>query len=302
MESLVGETYTLLKIKRKRRDEPLDGLVIEFSKRRKSRGGQALNDEKDTEKGVFQFAETVEEAIWKDESRVEAMHDRIASMARKTIPLKRNVSRVDSPVSQPDAQPSRRQYAVLPQTKEMEGLPSPGPPVVRSAREIREEREREKERERAAQCADAFMTYEAVPVEEMLNKGGKNLRSEDPMVASFLPMLEEYLRINDINIHDTPANGSSLPGNLDDEDDQYVWDVFIHRKTTLEEWNQIALLGSVTGVPNNDSYPSDESEAEDEADEDSNDENFYGNDYPDEEDSEDSERNHNSFNSDEDWE
>jgi hypothetical protein len=88
------------------------------------------------------------------------------------------------------------------------------------------------------------------------------------------------LAVNDVDLR--PAE---QPTEIPSED-EYVWDVFIHRTLSLEDWNNVALLGSVyvwcafllavdsiglrTGLPEDDDYPSDESEVEDEADEDSN--------------------------------
>jgi len=91
-------------------------------------------------------------------------------------------------------------------------------------------------------------------------------------------MLTEYLTLNDITVSATPE---TIPSS-----DDYVWDVFYHRPTTLSEWNAAANVGTLTGLPPSitDPYDSDsDSEAEDEADEDSNAEEYYKNDYPDEE-------------------
>lgn len=242
------------------------------------------------ERGVFQLAETVEGDIWGDKFSMEAMHDRISSMARKVIPLRKPGSILNSSPVKSDNNGLPRRYTVLsnPRIPSCPSVPNV-PPIVRSAKELKAEREREK-----AKLEEAFMVYEAVPVGSdagVMGKGSKDLLLEDdPEMATFLPMLQDYLRVNDINIHETTANGSQATLSIraeEDNNNDYVWDVFIHRTIPLEIWNQVALLGSVTGVPGDDSYPSDESEIEDEADEDSNDENWYANDYPDEEDSED---------------
>ncbi len=51
------QPYTILRIKRKRNEEPLDALVVEdTARRKKSRPG-----------GVFKFAQTVENEAWKDQ-------------------------------------------------------------------------------------------------------------------------------------------------------------------------------------------------------------------------------------------
>lgn len=114
----------------------------------------------------------------------------------------------------------------------------------------------------------------------------------------FLPMLNDYLKIHDIDIGsetNPPAlkkpsgviGQPTLPQSALDGD--YVWDVFYHRPATLSEWNEAANVGTLTGLPPSfgavyDSA-SDSEEEEDEADEDSNAEEYYKNDYPDEIDS-----------------
>ena len=58
------QPYTILRIKRKRNEEPLDALVVESGiRRKKSRGGM----------GVFKFAQTVEDGAWNDRK----LHQRI---------------------------------------------------------------------------------------------------------------------------------------------------------------------------------------------------------------------------------
>jgi hypothetical protein len=66
--------------------------------------------------------------------------------------------------------------------------------------------------------------------------------------------------------------------------------VFYHRPTTLSEWNQVANIGTLTGLPtisNDSDDSSSESEEGDSEDEDSNAEEYYKNDYPDEDTSDD---------------
>lgn len=64
-------SYTLLRIKRKRTEEPLDALVVESEsriRRKKSRGGSAPSGIS-TPAGVFQFAQTIEHDAWEDVQR-----------------------------------------------------------------------------------------------------------------------------------------------------------------------------------------------------------------------------------------
>jgi len=106
----------------------------------------------------------------------------------------------------------------------------------------------------------------------------------DPEMEKFLPMLQDYLTLQET----TSASGVVPGGGSGSYASDYVWDVFYRRPYSLSEWNSLAAnYGMVTGLPSSaeDEELSDNSEAEeeDEADEDSNAEEFYRNDYPDEE-------------------
>jgi len=96
-------------------------------------------------------------------------------------------------------------------------------------------------------------------------------------------------------VHDVPLDpkeanmtmGRPAAASMSSSND-YVWDVFYHRPATLSEWNEVANVGTLSGLPPSITDPYDsasESEEEDEADEDSNAEEYYKNDYPDENDS-----------------
>ncbi|KAH9952941.1 hypothetical protein BC827DRAFT_1251438, partial [Russula dissimulans] len=54
-----SQSYTILRIRRKRNENPVDALVIESTVRRKKRGGPS----------IFQFAETVEPEAWGDREK-----------------------------------------------------------------------------------------------------------------------------------------------------------------------------------------------------------------------------------------
>ncbi|KAG6336267.1 hypothetical protein ID866_2821 [Astraeus odoratus] len=68
------QAYTILRIKRKRTDEPLDALVVESrSRRKKSRGGGL---------DVFQFAQTLEADAWDDERARQDLQTQITKLAQ----------------------------------------------------------------------------------------------------------------------------------------------------------------------------------------------------------------------------
>lgn len=133
----------------------------------------------------------------------------------------------------------------------------------------------------AAARSDGFKLLEAVPDATV------DVDDMDPEMANFMPMLQNYLQVNDIK----PRQTSPAP-----KDDEYVWDVFYHRPTpmSLDEWNALAMNMATVYVypvfsglkvsvrltwmcfrsgytaPGEGSDSDDDSEVEDEADEDSN--------------------------------
>jgi len=110
-----GQAYTILRIKRKRNEEPLDALVVESAvRRKKSRAGM----------DIFQFAQTVEDATWKDELRQKAIQDEISRLSRDTS------TSVAAPMPPPvtSSDPNRR-YTVVQQEP-----PPPDPSLEAPAR------------------------------------------------------------------------------------------------------------------------------------------------------------------------
>lgn len=99
--------------------------------------------------------------------------------------------------------------------------------------------------------------------------------AEDPEMVKFQNMLSDYLKcgftppsemidvltrasaVNDIDVSSPPPivpsgspivvhpsiNDSRPKPPQDDDDGDYVWDVFFHRPTTLSEWNDLANVG-----------------------------------------------------------
>lgn len=266
------QPYTILRIKRKRYEEPLDALVIESTVRRKKRGGL----------DVFQFAETVEPEAWGDRSK--DLQDRISALEREQS-LKAEIQPVhDDPHPPHSRRPDlSRQYTVVLE----DGSPRPNsasPPSVVG----------EDNGQLDFKLYDAVLTSDATT-------------SVDPEMEKFLPLLQEYLTIHNIkpstsrtsdSIRSLTPSGSrssapvavAAPVPIPSSDDpDFVWDVFYHRAGLTNEYDAAAKVAMLTGLPDSlaDPYASaSESEEEDEADEDSNAEEYYKNDYPDEESSE----------------
>ncbi|KAF8477888.1 hypothetical protein JB92DRAFT_3149680 [Gautieria morchelliformis] len=238
---------TILRIKRKRTDEPLDALVVESKSRRKKSRGVT---------GFFQFAETVEaRAFWQDPSLTKDLRTRISTLASGEV-------RPDMPqrdTNSPQATPGRR-YTIVKNIPENRPLASPVTSAASHPKSLDD--------------AD-FTMYDAIP--ESNSSVNKTTEAFDPEMAKFLPMLQEYLRMNN------ELSNIAPPSAKVDEAEEYVWDVFYHRPATTK-LVAVANIATVTGLPSVGQYDSDSGSdsAGDEDDEDSNTEDFYRNDYPDE--------------------
>ncbi|CDO69272.1 hypothetical protein BN946_scf185042.g174 [Trametes cinnabarina] len=301
------QPYTILRIKRKRNEEPLDALVVESATRRKkSKAG--LN--------VFQYAGTVEQAAWNDDQQKKELEERLASLARESAQRKAaeaapirapdtaaaaaaaapatapppsattdSVSiRKEPPAPVPPAMrtqygPPTKTYTIVPP----EQVPleqyarkhnATAPPKVYSSKEM-------EEMKRGA----AFKMYEAVPSSASLaaNEAEKE-------IEKFLPLLKDYLNVNEVAPPSPSPAAQTSSANGDGMDEDYVYDVFYQRPTTFAELYEPGAgsnIAKLTGLPPELSglYGEDESDEEesDEDDEDSNAEDWYTNDYPDEE-------------------
>ncbi|CAA7261453.1 unnamed protein product [Cyclocybe aegerita] len=266
-----SQPYTILRIKRKRNEEPLDALVVESMRRKKSKGGI----------GVFQYAQTVEDDVWDNAQRQQDVQDKISRLARESA-VKAEWKAPAAPVSEvapsPATQTTRRYTIVESGEPEAATTRYPtAPPRVIPVKELEEQ----------AACSRDFKMFDAVPTQ-----GVPVVQDELSEVDKFLPMLNDYLKIHEMDTEkDSSVEPLKKPSSQRNATlpltDDYVWDVFYHRPVTLSEWNEAAKVGTLTGLPASfDGYDSlsDSDEEVDEADEDSNAEEYYKNDYPDEED------------------
>jgi len=275
-----SQPCTILRIKRKRNEEPLDALVVDSRvRRKKSRGGV----------GVFQYAQTVENDAWDDVQGQKDIQAKISQLALETAaktalqppPTVADVT-PPSPASRQSKDDNTRRYTIVEYDQPrapISRFPT-SPPKVLSSKEI-------------PKTPIDFKMYDAILAAR------QPLPTDDASeMDKFLPMLNDYLKIHDIDIGSATnsrilkkpsaviGQPTSPPSGSDAD---YVWDVFYHRPATLTEWNAAANVGTLTGLPPSfgavyDSA-SDSEEEEDEADEDSNAEEYYKNDYPDEIDS-----------------
>ncbi|KAG6903279.1 hypothetical protein C0995_000174 [Termitomyces sp. Mi166 len=272
-EDAAPHPLTIVRIKRKRNEEPLDALESRV-RRKKSRG-----------MGVFKFAQTVEKDAWEDEEQAKQIQDQISRLTREAAAL---------PDSQPSAEPQyvpppktkhkdeARHYTVLSDDYDDQNSESPrvsrpvAPPKILAAKDLPP-----KNSQLDFKMFDAVLTTD------------NNKPSPTPMdsdMEKFLPMLNDYLKLHDVVLDQLPTEGKGASPSKDvtmQTNDDYVWDVFYHRPATLSEWNQAVNVATLSGLPlaiTNSYESASESEEEDEADEDSNAEEYYKNDYPEDED------------------
>uniref|UniRef100_A0A0W0G092 Probable RNA polymerase II nuclear localization protein SLC7A6OS n=1 Tax=Moniliophthora roreri TaxID=221103 RepID=A0A0W0G092_MONRR len=257
--------YTILRIKRKRNEEPLDALgmctisiIQDRHTEKRTRGS----------KGVFQFAQTVEDAVWQDEEQQREMQEQISRLARGNGSEPANIlpPSVAPPSPAKPLQPSdpNRRYTIVERevTHQSQWDPARPPPVL-SAKELQ-----------AQKANSDFKMYDAV-----LSDQRDEPAEVDPAIEKIMPLLEAYLKMEN-----TPASTATDKSS----DNDYVWDIFYHRPGVRQDWTQTNTVGTITGLPplgDADTDSGSEDEVVDEADEDSNAEEYYKNDYPDEEDS-----------------
>ncbi|KNZ73020.1 Putative transcription factor IWR1 [Termitomyces sp. J132] len=274
-EDAAPHPLTIVRIKRKRNEEPLDALVIESRVRRKKSRGM----------GVFKFAQTVEKDAWEDEQQAKQIQDQISRLTREAAALPDSKpSAGPQYVSPPNTKPKdeARHYTVLSlddyddQNSESSKVSRPVAPrpKILAAKDLPP-----KNSQTDFKMFDAVLTTDKLPLSPM-----------DSEMEKFLPMLNDYLKLHDVALGPPPTEIKGVSPSNDvtmQINDDYVWDVFYHRPATLSEWNEAANVATLSGLPLSitNSYEStSESEEEDEADEDSNAEEYYKNDYPEDED------------------
>ncbi|KAH8824811.1 hypothetical protein DL96DRAFT_1610925 [Flagelloscypha sp. PMI_526] len=258
------QPVTILRIKRKRHEEPLDALVVEASARRKK--------SRPSQQGLFQFAQTIEEKHLTPEHH-KAIQGKIEDLTRQP-------PSTPSPRSPSQVPPTPRTYTVI-QTEEAEELTKrktrllEPPKVLSTANDPQPPPPQRSDSD--FKMFDAVLAHEPQP------------ETKDEEMEKFMPMLTDYLKLHDMPLESPKVSAkSSVNHSRSGSQDEYVYDIFYHRPTTVEEWDSISTnVATLTGLPSsfNNEWESDsEEEIEDEADEDSNDENWHTNDYPEEED------------------
>ncbi|TYJ58376.1 hypothetical protein B9479_000922 [Cryptococcus floricola] len=300
-------SYTVLRIKRKATDQALSSLVIQDESRAKRR-----RDIAGRPRGVFRLADTVP-GTWIGEgeegkvlkTRIQGLLSSGASPSPVTSPT------VKSPTAEPPAPSLSHPTYSSAQLPPLD-LPSSHEPASTSAQTVPSVAQPEQPPvERRPSQARAQMQYRVIPPMSPRTKAmmpprlitaaetegrdpalvfvdaqavedarRKNDIEEDKEVAAFLPMLQEYLKLEE---------EAKQQAAKEESNDDWVYDLY-YRDTSGSVPLDLGVgdgvsIGQLLGLEDG-SPPSSVSgsEPEDEADEDSNDEDYYRNDYPEDED------------------
>ncbi|KAI7852237.1 hypothetical protein BDC45DRAFT_513784 [Circinella umbellata] len=272
------QPLTLLRIKRKRTEEPLEALLLHTENEDNKRLRKNSFKNKDPLKvsatalpTIFRLAETVEEKSLNNITEAQKLKERITKRvqpgSRPHTPETLD-ERKDRLVKQQQTSTKQARYRVINQNRGGNNKTSrhaDQPPVVQNAAE------------------ELLQMYEAVR-EDNDNKTTSSSskaklfadtddEDDDDIMCNFIPMVKEYLTLNERKIN---------------EEDDYVYDVY-YRDDTQQGEIHGANVGSLVWFNDETEYMNDDSDSElgDYGDEDSNAEDYYQNDYPDEESGED---------------
>ncbi|KAG9103938.1 hypothetical protein FRC06_006883 [Ceratobasidium sp. 370] len=295
-------------VKRKRVDEPMDALMIDLPSQSKRYRGSVVGLA--DARGMFTLAETLtEDPSRLDDQRTKDLHKRLTMINQepRASPKVASPAAMSPSMSPTVRTPAPREYKVLrsaraPNSASLSGvtpspvasrapvpIPVPGQPLAATTGM----------RTGAGAGIDNdsptpsnLVLYEAVPagateVEQTQESG--------PEMEEFQDLLKEYLRVNDISLDAPPprkpvtASAPHVPKKAsEEEEEEYVWDVFYQRANLsgdLSIWDGLANVGTLSGLPPTEgdilADEADSDSVKDEADEDSNEEDFYRNDYPD---------------------
>ncbi|XAO27685.1 hypothetical protein I312_106545 [Cryptococcus bacillisporus CA1280] len=304
-------SFTVLRIKRKATEPALSSLVIQdesHTKRRRHIAGKA--------RGVFRLADTVPGNWVGQGEEGEVLKSRIQGLlsSQPLAPPLSSSPQVTSPTTAPQESPlpsmgvPPANFPVPPPVVEQTQIPTPPPPVLPEGAPSASSKRR-------SSSMQAQMQYRVIPpmsprtkamlppriltAAETEGKGGaspfvfvdaqavetpgqKGMTQEDKEMAAFLPMLQEYLRLEQ---QDEKTREEAEKA----KNDEWVYDLY-YRDSSGTLGLDIGAgdgvtIGQLLGFEST-SPPSSisGSEPEDEADEDSNDEDYYRNDYPEDED------------------
>ncbi|KAF9171286.1 hypothetical protein BGX21_000081 [Mortierella sp. AD011] len=315
-----NDAFTILRIKRKRYEEPLDTLVVQeqmekLSGKKQKKIEDSIQQERDnTQAGqvslpkpppaVFRLATTVNKESFKDPTQSIQLRDKITHLAENRRPRSRMSERIQDLESfaqknraeltermQKDARSAR--FRVINQNRGGMAT-SDRPPQVKSSVEAE-----------AEAALDVFKMYDAVREDEPKSEKQPSVTNaeESDIMCNFLPMVREYLSISEktpeprIISTSESGEGSTTPlprtrrnfdddSDFDDSEDEYVYDIYyrdLHADHQQESKHR--AIGALLWFSDdeNNFMNEDDSSDDDFEDSDSNAEDYYQNDYPEDE-------------------
>ncbi|KAG0203451.1 hypothetical protein BGX33_009118 [Mortierella sp. NVP41] len=312
------EALTILRIKRRRNEEPLDTLVVQeqlekmAGKKQKKMEDEIQREIENVVAGkeslpkaipaVFRLATTVNKESFKDPSQSIQLREKITHMAESSPrPRSRLMERPTSDfgervlerrgeLAEAKKQEARTaRYRVINQKRS--GFSTPDlklPPKVKSSVEVE-----------AEAALDMFKMYDAVKEDEPKTKKQLAQEAEEAdIMCNFLPMVREYLTISDktvdpkISVDETAvserlssASDRRVDAGASDSEDEYVYDIYYRDVNADHAKESQRALGSLLWFSDdeNNFMNEDDSSDDDYEDSDSNAEDYYQNDYPEDE-------------------
>ncbi|EXX72638.1 hypothetical protein RirG_067500 [Rhizophagus irregularis DAOM 197198w] len=286
---------TIIRLKRKRNEEPLDALVVqhfenghspEKKKVRRKASNLKIEEVKENrkikEKGetkesvpfIFRFAETVDEISFNDSNKTQQLKDRIVKLMNRKDTLKRkgiDIKQIrEQKIARTNENRREERYKVIDRNRQKNGSFT-----NISSDDVEDEDET---------FTELFKMYDAVKESEapMEPKFVEEDDIDSEIMCNFIPMVRQYLSLQEqIDKEDKT-----------DLDDGYVYDVY-YRDDAMDlddqiNFNNIASLTWINDDENeifvNESDDKDDFVYSDE--EDSNAEDYYTHDYPDEDEDE----------------
>ncbi|KAJ2744104.1 hypothetical protein GGI20_003244 [Coemansia sp. BCRC 34301] len=271
------DAITILRVKRKRDQEPLDALVLHKKQQNQRKKFSRLSNSFDDECAtplLFALGETISESDFGDSGKLQALQDRLTQLS--TTYTGDNTMEVEEERVVANRQPPQQFRVVSKQQVRLGDNYRQGIPQVLSAADMRG---------RHAAQQRAIAMFDAV-TDDRQDLRHQNLGPRDPYaeialghapspsplpppaatgVDDLVPMVRDYLSL-------APADCAP----------EYVYDFYYAR--SAQSSDALLSMGSVTWMVDEDL--DDESSDEDDEDEDSNSEGYYANDYPDDDDEE----------------
>ncbi|CAO3666612.1 unnamed protein product [Umbelopsis ramanniana] len=211
---------TILRIKRKRNEEPLEALLVQQEAERQNNRGHQRKIRKNTETNdkdgevpvvprLFRLAETVGEQSFKNINEARKLKERISRRIQPgSRPMTPDVeSRKEQRVEKQQVDARTARYRVIQQNRRKKEQ-SAGPPQVESASD--------------KMSADLFQLYDAVKEKDSnANIILENDTEDDTVMCNFISMVKEYLTVEERDEEAKKFSQTPI-----DDDDGYVYDVY----------------------------------------------------------------------------